>query len=336
MRIGVIGATGALGREIVAALAESADEPELSRNPPVLFATAKSVGETFPWVADEELVVEELNAENLRGLEVALVAVPEGASADVHKLLRPLGIVAIDASRAHRRTAPLFGEGLAAQRLGDATVVALPGAESLMVARTLAPLAEFEPLSVRAEVLRAASGAGSLGVQELAESTTRLLNGQEPEAPGFPHRLAFNVIPQAGAFAEAATEAENDFDAELARLLDRDGTSLRSAATVSWAPWFYGHFATVTVSFAQAVSVDAVRDRLRSVPGVKVLDDTASGIYPMPSLATGDEAALVGRLRSDPLDEKGIRFVVAMDNVRASALNAVAALRAVARARGAH
>lgn len=336
MRIGVIGATGALGREIVAALAESADELNLLRNPPLLFATTRSVGETFPWVGDEELEIEELTADNVRGLEAAVVAVPEKASAEVLSILRPLGIVAVDTSRAHRATAPLFGEGISAPRLANESVVALPSAEALMVARALRPLASQGIRGVRAEVLLAASGAGHLGVQELAESTASLLNGQEPKAPGFPHRLAFNLVPQAGSFDDGTTQSENDLSLEVSTLLGKEGRSIPFASTVSWGPWFYGYFATVTVSFENPMSVDQARELLREGDGVKLLDDPGEGVYPMPSLATGDEAVLVGRVRTDPLEANGLRFAVSMDNVRGSAMNAIAAVRALSRARNAH
>lgn len=333
MRIAVIGATGALGREIVAALAESAGELELESTPPVLLATPRSAGETFPWLEDEDLAVEETSEENLRGTEVAVVAVPPAEATAVLATLRSMGIAAADATPASRSTAPLFLDSAPPQGLGALPVLALPGAEALQLARILLALRPLGPKSVRTAVFRAASGAGHSGVSELAESTGKLLNGQEPEAPRFPHRLAFNAIPQVGAFQGASTEAEAQLSSELSRLV---GAELRVGATVAWAPWFYAHLQVGSVALASRPDLERARELLRAAPGLKLVDDPAEGVYPMPSLATGDDAVLVGRLREDGADENAIAFVSAMDNVRACAQHSVAALAAVARARAAH
>lgn len=331
MKVAIIGATGALGQELVGALGEAAGEA-LELAPPLLFASKRSVGEVFPWLEEEELVVEEYGPDELRGLDAALVAVPEAEAAKIVPRLRELGVLAIDASRAHRRSAPLFfADGVTS--VAGASVVALPSAEALAVARILVPLAEHGPAWVRATVLRSASGAGKAGITELAESTGKLLNGQEPEVPLLGHRVAFNLIPQAGPFSEGTAEGEADFADELPRLV---GDGLRAAATTAWAPWFYGHFLTLTIGFRKAPSLDVLRAALSGAPGVKVVDTPAEAIYPMPALATGDEAVLVGRLRADPLEPQAISCVLAVDNVRITAVQAIAALGSALRARRAH
>src|SRR5690606_7715250 len=109
--------------------------------------------------------------------------------------------------------------------------------------------------------------------------------------------------------------------------------SLRVGATLAWAPWFYGHFVTATLQLGAPVSLDAVRERLSGAPGVKVVDEAGQAVYPMPSLATGDDAVLVGRLRVDPIDPSSVSLVLAVDNVRASAAHAVAGLKLLAAAR---
>lgn len=331
MRIAVVGATGALGKEVLTVLAEEANAPEWGGlEPPVLLATKESAGQTFPWVDEDEVEVEAFSAEALRGTELAILATPEASSRDAAAVLRAQGAGVVDASRAHRQQSPPW---LAGRPLAGVQVVSLPSAEGLMLARALVGLTSLRPQWIRATVLKAASGAGEAGVSDLAESTAKLLSGQEPEAPRLAHRLAFNVVPQAGAFTESDGADETALSVELPALV---GHALEAAVTVGYGPWFYGHFADVTVGLSAPAQVEAVRDALRQAPGVKLVDDPAQGVYPMPSLATGDEDVLVGRVRPDPIDPQAVRFIVACDNVRASAVHAVSALKALAKLRRAH
>lgn len=331
MRIAVVGATGALGKEVLTVLAEEAQAPEWGGlEAPVIFASKKSAGEVFPWVDDEEVECEVFDAEAVRGVELAVLAVPQDVAEETAAVLRAQGIAFVDASRASRAQAALW---LAGRLPSGASAVSLPSAEALMLGRVLAALGSLKPQWVRASVLKAASGAGEAGVSDLAESAARLLNGQEPETPRLAHRLAFNVIPQAGAFTGPDAEDERALSEQLPALV---GGGLKVAASVGYGPWFYGHFADVTVGLGATVDVEQARQLLREAPGVKLVDDPSQAVYPMPSLATGDEDVLVGRVRADPIDERVIRFVLACDNVRSSAVHAVAALKTLALARRAH
>lgn len=332
MQIAVVGATGALGQEVLGALAEEANAPEWggALEPPLVFASKASAGQAVPWGEDEELEVEVLGANNVQGISLAILATPEAASRDAAALLRARGVALVDASRAHRGQAPLW---LAGTLPAESTLVSLPSAEGLMLGRTLAALSSLRPKWVRATVLKAASGAGEGGVVELAESTAKLLNGLEPDAPKLGHRLAFNVIPQAGAFTHGVSADEGALEQEL-RAYAGDG--LGASTTIAFGPWFYGHFADVTMGLGERSSVEAVRQLFAKARGVKLLDDTQENVYPMPSLATGDESVLVGRLRPDPIDPTAFRFVLAMDNVRAVAVQGVEALKRLAALRQAH
>ena len=120
---------------------------------------------------------------------------------------------------------------------------------------------------------------------------------------------------------------------EVPRLL---GSGIKVAATVAWAPWFYSHVVTATVGLGDAANADAVRAALSGAAGVKVVDTPAESVYPMPALATGDEAVLVGRVRPEAIDSHAISLVIAADNVRMTAAHALAALRTALRARRAH
>lgn len=334
IRVGVVGATGLLGQELVAALAEAAREERLELEPPVLLATSRAEGETVAWLEeDEELVIEPFSAEAIRGLQFAIVAVPAAEVAKVTDVLRKQGVRFVDASRTHRAAAPLFFEAKPVPVVGQA-VVALPSPEALLLARVLAALSGLEPVRASATVLRPASAAGQAGVGDLAESTGRLLNGQEPETPVLGHRLAFNVVPQAGPFEGPDAEGERDLEAETRRLLGR--AQLPVVSTIAWGPWFHGHFAALELEFAGPVSVDAARGAFERAGLVKLVDRPEEAVYPMPLLATGDEGVLVGRLRGDRADPRRLALVAAIDGLRATAVLAVEAVAAMAGAQDVH
>lgn len=334
VRIALAGATGLVGQEILNVLAEVAREGTVEIAPPILFATARAAGETLPWIEeDEELVVEPFSAETARGVQFAITAVPAAASATLAPEMRKLGIPTVDLSRQHRATAPLYIDARPTSLQG-ATVVALPSPEAALTVRLIEALRELQPIRVGGTYLRPASAAGQAGVGDLAEATGRLLNGQEPEAPALGHRLAFNVVPQAGAFTGADAEAELDLSDEVRKLCGDAAPAISS--TVAFAPWFHGHFASLELQFARPVKADAVRAALEKASRVKVIDDPAAAVYPMPLLATGDDAVQVGRLRVDAADPTRLRLVAAMDGVRSTAVLAVDALLALVRSAQSH
>jgi aspartate-semialdehyde dehydrogenase len=334
VRVAVVGATGLVGQELLGALSEAAQEGELDLAPPLVLATGRAAGETFPWIEeDEELVLEPFSAENAREARFALVAVAPEAAGGVVETLRKLGVTSVDVSRAHRETSPLYFDRRPPP-LAGATVVALPSVEALLVGRVVEAVRGLGPVRVGGTLLRPASAAGQAGVGDLAEAAGRLLNGQEPEAPALGHRLAFNLVPQAGAFEGAHAQAELDLEAEVRRLVGEP--ALQVWSTVGYAPWFHGHFAALELQFGAAVTEGAVRAALEGGPGVKLLDDTAQAVYPMPSLATGDSAVLVGRVRGDRADATRVHLVAAVDGLRATAVLAVEALGALVRAGRTH
>ena len=280
------------------------------------------------------MTIEAYSADGMRGLDAAIVAVPADATIAIVARLRELGVPTIDTSTTSRATAPLyFDQSPHPPNLTGVPVVALPSPEALAFARILMALEPFSPSGARATILKAASAAGEIGIKDLAESTGRLLNGQEPETPIHGHRLAFNVVPQVGPFTGAETASELEFARDVGRLLGRE---LPVDVTLGSGGWFYGDFISAGVSFEAKVQIDAVRKALSGRALMKLLDDPGSTVYPMPALVTGDDALHIGRLRADPTDARSVQFVGAIDGARATAALAISALAAVLRARRAH
>jgi aspartate-semialdehyde dehydrogenase len=139
----------------------------------------------------------------------------------------------------------------------------------------------------------------------------------------FPHRLAFNVIPQVGGFAEGGvTEEEARIVGETRKILGDD--TLAVSATAVRVPVFFGHSAAVNVATVRPLGAAGARAALAKAAGVKVVDDPGQRVYPMPMLVGNEDAALVGRLRDDPSQEHGLDLFVSIENTRkGAATNAV-------------
>ncbi|HVI95298.1 MAG TPA: aspartate-semialdehyde dehydrogenase [Anaeromyxobacter sp.] len=330
--LALVGATGEVGRAALDAI----DQLELPLAALRAFASPRSAGETVQ-VGDDEVRVAALSEAGFRGCDVALFC----AGADVSREWAPkawaAGCAVVDTSPAFRADpdVPLVvpevnPDALAGFRARG--VVASPGATAIALSVALAPLraaAGVERIVVT--TYEAVSGAGRGGVAALEREARDLLGLREPEpAAQFPHRIAFNLIPQIGPFLEGGvTEAEDALARETRRVLGEP--SLGVAATAVRVPVFYGDAAAVTVTTRRKLSAAEARAALRGAPGVKLVDDLAQGVYPMPMLAAAEDAVLVGRVRDDPSQEKGLALFAVVEGTRkGGATNALQLARLLA------
>ncbi len=336
--LAVVGATGTVGRTVLEVL-DDLDVPLRALRP---FASPRSAGTTLSFRADD-VRVEVLREGAFRGCDVAIFC----AGAEVARQWAPRawaeGCAAVDDSPAFRADpeVPLVvpevnPDALAGYRARG--VVANPSSNVTALALALAPLRAAAGLRrVVVATYQSASGAGQRGVEELEKQTRDLLNLREPDpAARFPHRLAFNVIPQVGAFVEGgATEEEERLGRDTRKVLAEP--DLRLAATAVRVPVFFGHSLAVNVETRGPLSADAAREALRNAPGVKLVDDPAERVYPMPMLVAHDDGVLAGRVRADPSVEHGVSLFLSIENTRkGAATNAVQIARLLAeRHRGA-
>lgn len=332
LALAVLGATGAVGRAIVQVL-EERGLPLVSLR---LLDRKDSAGEEIDF-RGEALEVEEATPTAFRGVDLTFFAVPAAVARDWAPRARAEGSRAVvDVSAAFRGEAdvPLVAAHLNPGALEGAAargLVAVPGPAALFLAAALDPLRRAAGLTrVAAVALHAASGSGQPGVRELESEVTDLMNGRSPEPPiESPHRVAFNVVPQVGSFGAAGrTDEEQGTAEEVRRILGEP--PLRLSVTSVRAPVFHGHTLLVSLATRRRLPVEEARQALRRGPGLKVLDAPAESVYPMPMLAVNDEAVLVGRVRADESEENGMELVVAGDNLRAPAWNAVAVARLLA------
>ena len=188
--------------------------------------------------------------------------------------------------------------------------------------RAAAQLAKVEADKVTA--LMGASSQGVGGVESLEKQTAGLLSGKELEDGPFPHRLAFNLIPQVGTFQPDAaggeqTDEENSWTADALRIW---GEAPPVAGLAVQVPHFFGHAAQLHFETDRDLNVEVLRELWKKTGSVKLLDAPAERIYPMPSLATADPAVLVGRVRVQGPRRASV-FVVVDNAGRGAALNAL-------------
>jgi aspartate-semialdehyde dehydrogenase len=323
LTLAIVGATGAVGRTLLEVL----DEGGLPVERLTLLASERSAGSELDF-RGEALPVSAVTEAAFEGVALAFFAATAEVSRAWAGRAWARGCVVVDLSPAHRDdpAVPLVVPELHGelQTIPARGVVATPGASATHLALALAPLhaaAGIERVSV--VTCEAVSGGGRRASEELEAELRAMLSFQEPPTPSvLPHRLAFNLVPQAGAVGpEGISAGERDVARELRRLLGADpGSAPPSVSATVWvAPLFHGHSHAVSLRLRRTLAPDEARGLLSKAPGVKVLDAPMEGVYPMPMLAVNDDSVLVGRIRGDPGHDRVLHLLVTGDNLRRGA-----------------
>lgn len=324
-RVGVLGATGAVGSTILEILAE--------RNFPaaevVPFASERSAGRQIEWNGST-LECRPLNRETIQGLDVVLSSAGGSVSAEWAPQLVEAGAVVVDNTSYWRmyEEVPLVVAGVnpdaAAAHKG---IVANPNCTTMVMMMALAPIHRavgLERLVVSS--YQAVSGTGQRAIEELLAQSRAALAGEEVPPPQiYPHQIAFNVLPQVEVFKDGDdyTTEERKVMAETRKILGT-GDEVAISATCARVPVISGHSESVNVRTREDLSPDDCRALLNEAPGVTVVDDPANGAYPMALDAAGRDDVLVGRVRRDPDQERTLNLWIAGDNLRkGAATNAV-------------
>jgi aspartate-semialdehyde dehydrogenase len=329
LRIAVVGATGVVGGEVLSALFDR-DFPSERLS---VLASERSAGEELEY-GEDTLEVEKATAESFRGMGLVLLATPPDVSRTLAPVAQAAGAWVVDVSSAFRAdgTVPLVLPGFNSEVLGTSfkgRVVAVPSAVTSALATLLEPLRQaFGVAQVQVTALMGVSSAGQRGLRELEQQTAALLSGREPETQVFPHRVAFNLVPQVSPFMASSpwTEEEGGWTLEVARLFAPKGEVPVVAGTAVQVPTFYGHGLSLHVRLKKPAPVEQARAALKGSPALKVLDSPGEKVYPMPSLVTADPTIHVGRLRSFPQAPEWLTLFATVDNAgRGAALNLVEA-----------
>jgi aspartate-semialdehyde dehydrogenase len=327
--VGLVGATGAVGREMLRLLDER-DVPMASLRP---IASERSAGKTVPF-RGQDVPVTVISEQAFDGLDLVVWDTPDEVAREWIPRVRARA-VNIDKSAAFRMEpdVPLVVPEINPEAARDHTgLVANPNCTMITL---LMPLAPLHRAAVARRVIcssyQSVSGAGVAGVEDLYEQLEKLLAERDavrsgtvdlPAGRAFDHPIAFNVIPRVGGFDETgSTSEERRVAAEPNKILDARIDIFCTAVRV---PTVVGHGVSAWVQFERPIDAVEARAILARAPGVEVLDDGPGGVYPTPLQATGKDKALVGRLRGDPEDTNAIAFFSACDNLRkGAALNAV-------------
>jgi aspartate-semialdehyde dehydrogenase len=321
MRLAIVGATGAVGHELLSVLEKSS----LKFDDLLLYASPRSAGSTL----------------SFRGREITVQVTPEGAipadvilasaGGSVSKALAPLwvagGALVIDNSSAFRYddAVPLvIPEVNGAAALEHRGIIANPNCTTAIAAVAVWPL--HQAYGVRRMIVstyQATSGAGAKGMEELETQTHMVLHGKAAEASVFAHPIPFNLIPHIDSFQpNGYTKEEMKVVWETQKIFGEPGLVI--SCTAVRIPTMRAHSEAITLEFVRPATPEAARELLRHAPGVEVRDDPASGLYPMPLTASGKYDVEVGRIRASLVFDGGLELFVSGDQLlKGAALNAV-------------
>ena len=323
-RVGVVGATGAVGATILELLAERS----FPASEVIPFASERSAGRRVPFGA-EELDVRPLSEETIQGLDIVLSSAGGAVSAEWAPRFVEAGAVVVDNTshwRMHEDVPLVVYEVNPDAIEAHRGIVANPNCSAMQMVVATAPIldaAGIERLVV--STYQSVSGTGRSAVDELREQSRSVLEGGEPKAEVYPHPIAFNVLPQVEVFRDGDdyTTEERKMMAETRKILGV-GEELGISVTCARVPVVVGHSESVNVQTRDDLSADACRELLSAAPGVTVVDDPGAGLYPLATDVAGRDDVLVGRIRRDPSHERCLNLWVVGDNLRkGAATNAV-------------
>ena len=323
-RVGVVGATGAVGSTLLEVLSERA----FPASEVVPFSSERSAGTKLRFNG-AEIECRPLTPDSIQGLDIALCSAGGKVSAEWAKPLVDAGAVVVDNTSFWRMhdDVPLVVAGVNDEAAdGHSGIVANPNCTTMQMVVALAPIhaaVGLERLVV--STYQSVSGTGRNAIEELNEQSRAVLAGEEPRAEVYPHQIAFNVLPQVETFADGDdyTTEERKVMAETRKILGF-GEEVGISATCARVPVVSGHSESVNVQTRDDLSPERCRELLEATPGVVVMDDPGAGVYPTPVNVAGRDDVLVGRIRRDPSHERCLNLWVVGDNLRkGAATNAV-------------
>jgi aspartate-semialdehyde dehydrogenase len=320
--VAVVGATGAVGNEMIDTLEERRFPVEKLR----LFASERSEGKTLEFEGSE-FPVETLNERSFEGIDIALFS----AGAERSKIWAPVaaksGCVVVDNSSQWRMDpeVPLVVPEVNAHDLRwHKGIIANPNCSTIQMVVVLKPIHDAARIRrVVVTTFQSVSGTGKKAMDELLQQTTDLLNFREVRCNVYPHQIAFNCLPHIDKFLDNGyTKEEMKMVNETWKIMGDD--SIRVTATTVRVPVFRGHSESVNIETEKKLTANEARSVLSCAPGVVVYDAPEKNIYPVAVECAGKDETYVGRIREDESIEKGLNMWIVSDNLRkGAALNAV-------------
>lgn len=321
-RVAILGATGAVGTELLQLLEE--------RQFPIadlrLLASPRSAGQELTF-KNEKLRVEPVTEQAFEGVDLVLASAGGSVSkAWAHKAV-VAGAVVIDNSSAFRMDAnvplivPEVNPEAAAHHQG---IIANPNCSTILMNVAVYPLHRVQPVQrIIVATYQSASGAGARAMEEVKTQALAMLKGEKPQPEIFPYPLAFNLFPHNTPINELGyCEEEMKMVNETRKIFS--APDLRITATCVRVPVLRAHSEAINLEFENPFDVAQARDILSQAPGVKLVEDWQANYFPMPIEASGQDDVLVGRIRQDISNPCGLELWLSGDQIRkGAALNAV-------------
>jgi aspartate-semialdehyde dehydrogenase len=322
VRVAILGATGAVGTEIIQLLEE--------RNFPVadlkLLASERSAGKTLKFKG-ESLTVEAVNENAFQEVDLVLASAGGSISKTWLPIAAKAGAVSVDNSSAFRMdgqvplVVPEINPEAAAHHQG---IIANPNCTTILMGMAVYPLHQVQPIErIVVATYQSASGAGARAMAEVKQQAQAMLKGETPPTEVFPYPLAFNLFPHNSPLNDQGyCQEEMKMVNETRKIF---GTpDLRISATCVRVPVLRAHSEAINLEFKSPFAVAKAREVLQQAPGVTLVEDWQANYFPMPLEATGQDNVLVGRIRQDISHPSGLELWLCGDQIRkGAALNAV-------------
>jgi aspartate-semialdehyde dehydrogenase len=323
--VAIVGVTGAVGAEFIATMDRRAFPVRKLK----ALASARSAGKTIDF-RGQKVVIEELNENSFRGVDIALFSAGGGISRKFAPLAVQAGAVVVDNSSAFRMdpNVPLVIPEINAHRIREHKgILAVPNCAAITALVPLWPIHRNN--RIRRLILstyQAASGAGAAAMEELVESTRAYLDGEAFQPKVMPHPYAFNLFNHNTPIDPATgyNDEETKVIKETRKIFEDERIAV--GVTCVRVPVLRAHCEAITFECERPITEDEVRTILANAPGVRIVDDRAKNYFPMPINASGQDDVLVGRIRKDLSDPTGhsISIFAAADQLlKGAALNAI-------------
>ncbi len=324
MRVAIVGASGAVGQELMRILAE--------RNFPIddlaLFGSERSAGRKYSFKGRDYEVKLLRHNDDFKDVDIAFASAGAGTSKEFAGDITKHGAVMIDNSSAFRMDSdvPLVVPEINAADALDRPrgIIANPNCTTIMMVVVLYPIERLSHIKkIHVASYQSASGAGAAAMAELEQQYKEMVeHGKVATISKFPHQLAYNVIPQIDKMTETDyTKEEMKMFNETQKIMHSD---VRTSATCVRVSSLRSHSESVWFETERPLGVEEIRRALRSAPGVTLVDDPQNYVYPMPLESAGKDDVYVGRVRKDLADDNGCTLWLTGDQIRkGAALNAI-------------
>lgn len=322
IRVAILGATGAVGTELLELLA--------SRNFPLaelkLLASPRSAGKTLEFQG-EKLPIQAVDGSAFKGCDLVLASAGGSTSKRWAGEITKAGAVMVDNSSAFRMVPevplviPEINPEAAQNHQG---IIANPNCTTILMGVAIYPLHQIRPIKrIVVATYQSASGAGAMAMEEVKHQSRDILEGKIPQAEILPYPLAFNLFPHNSPItANHYCEEEMKMVQETRKIFAAE--DIRITATCVRVPVLRAHSEAVNLEFATPFPVELAKTAIAKAPGVKLVEDWQKNYFPMPMDATGQDDVLVGRIRQDISHPNGLDLWLCGDQIRkGAALNAV-------------